>query len=604
MKIKLQIIDGVKLLKNNKIKEAEVVFNKLKKINRNNYEILNALGFIESKQNNWQKAVENYEEAYKIENTDLNLYNNLSIAYKNIGLYEKSLEIIEQGIKLNNDYWLFHYHKGNILYKLLEKDKAITSYQTAFNLNPQSKEIIFAKIKILKEKKLFSEILNEYNKLINLNENDENLYYNRGLIYLEINEKDNAINDFNLSIEINPDNFDSYYNKSLILINTDPLSAYDNVKKSIELNENYCEAHNLMGLLLLKLGKTNDALKCFNTALSINKEYSIAYNNRGIVYADLLKIEEAEAEYKKAIEMDEFYPEPYNNLGILFHKRGDFKEAKIQFLKALELNENYVDAYCNLGNTLNAIGQIKQALDAYNKYIELKPDDLGIKHIINSLSGVNSDIENYQYVSNLFDNYANKFESSLINELEYKVPSIILEEINNLCNTEKLKRKFDILDLGCGTGLMGEKLIEISNDLIGIDLSKNMLKKANEKKIYTELIQSDIVSGLNNLKDKSFDFVIAADVFEYFGNLNEVLLKSSEVLKTNGYLIFTVEALIEESNSLSYNLNTTGRYAHSLNYLNTFHKNYAYENVILKNVTLRSEKGLEVMGYIVVLRKI
>ena len=45
--------------------------------------------------------------------------------------------------------------------------------------------------------------------------------------------------------------------------------------------------------------------------------------------------------------------------------------------------------------------------------------------------------------------------------------------------------KFTICDIGCGTGFMGEKLSSHCSQLDGVDLSKKMLDKADEKNIYT-----------------------------------------------------------------------------------------------------------------------
>ena len=56
-----------------------------------------------------------------------------------------------------------------------------------------------------------------------------------------------------------------------------------------------------------------------------------------------------------------------------------------------------------------------------------------------------------------------------------------------------------VLDLGCGTGLMGQYLRDNAAQLIGIDLSAAMLEEARNKQIYDALVEGDIVEYCRRL---------------------------------------------------------------------------------------------------------
>jgi predicted TPR repeat methyltransferase len=107
-----------------------------------------------------------------------------------------------------------------------------------------------------------------------------------------------------------------------------------------------------------------------------------------------------------------------------------------------------------------------------------------------SLSSLNPARATDTYVSSLFDGYAKTFESSLVGKLNYETPTIIANLLRSLISSVNLN--YDILDLGCGTGLAGEALIDLEKTLVGIDLSKEMLKIAEAKNIYNRLIQDEI----------------------------------------------------------------------------------------------------------------
>ena len=76
--------------------------------------------------------------------------------------------------------------------------------------------------------------------------------------------------------------------------------------------------------------------------------------------------------------------------------------------------------------------------------------------MINSLTGNTSKEPPKEYVKNLFDDYAQKFNESLVEKLQYKLPFIIKEFIYKSINSKTKFKK--VIDLGCGTGLSGHDL--------------------------------------------------------------------------------------------------------------------------------------------------
>jgi predicted TPR repeat methyltransferase len=55
-----------------------------------------------------------------------------------------------------------------------------------------------------------------------------------------------------------------------------------------------------------------------------------------------------------------------------------------------------------------------------------------------------------------------------------------------------------ILDLGCGTGLVGQALYDKGfTNIVGMDISHNMMAIAAEKNIYKEFVEIDLVDAAN-----------------------------------------------------------------------------------------------------------
>ena len=93
----------------------------------------------------------------------------------------------------------------------------------------------------------------------------------------------------------------------------------------------------------------------------------------------------------------------------------------------------------------------------------------------------------------------------------------------------------EVLELGCGTGKNSEWLITRAHRLVGLDFSKNMLERANNK------IMSDkatfIRADLNEkwpVKDNSFDLAVINLTLEHIEDLDHIFNSLSNKLSESG----------------------------------------------------------------------
>lgn len=165
-----------------------------------------------------------------------------------------------------------------------------------------------------------------------------------------------------------------------------------------------------------------------------------------------------------------------------------------------------------------------------------------------------SDHHSQNYVKNLFDRYASRYDEHLVGTLGYKLPKEIAKLVRNQFKGQKIK----VLDLGCGTGLCGSELNDLNSEIIGIDLSDKMLAQAKQKQIYNSLHQGDIAETTHNIED-SFDVIIASDVLCYGGDWSDLFAQVKRLLKDQGRFYFSVES----TSNAPYHLQPSGRYAHN-----------------------------------------
>ncbi|VBB48656.1 Type 11 methyltransferase [uncultured Paludibacter sp.] len=94
------------------------------------------------------------------------------------------------------------------------------------------------------------------------------------------------------------------------------------------------------------------------------------------------------------------------------------------------------------------------------------------------------------------------------------------------------------LEIGCGTGKNTEWLISKTTKILAVDLSDEMLAKA-QAKVQTEkveFIQADINNEWSFAHNKQFDLVTFSLVLEHIENLENIFEKLSHVVKNNGYV--------------------------------------------------------------------
>ena len=79
-----------------------------------------------------------------------------------------------------------------------------------------------------------------------------------------------------------------------------------------------------------------------------------------------------------------------------------------------------------------------------------------------------------------------------------------------------------ILDLGCGTGTLTAQLKELSKEVIGVDGSQSMIKRAQEQ--YPD-IEFMVCDALELPFNRQFDVVFSNAVFHWISDHNALLNK-------------------------------------------------------------------------------
>jgi len=340
------------------------------------------------------------------------------------------------------------------------------------------------------------------------------------------------------------------------------------------------------------------------TQLAIDE--SEALKNQGNAHLNNGELEDAAECYRRAIARNPRYAEAHNNLSVVQLQLGQIDDSVASCRRALEIKPDLSEAHYNLGNALLGKGKIDEALVCYQHTTRLSPDNAAAYHQIASLTGNNTERAPIKYVQDVFDSYADNFDTHL-QQLKYDAPKKLVALITR--HVSPSAEKWNVLDLGCGTGLVGLAVEPFSRQLVGVDLSAKMLGKAHARKLYHRLERSDLLAMMCGERASSYDVIIAADVLIYLGKLEEIVSEIKRLLCPGGVFAFSIETLValsdevtSQSTQREYQLEISGRYSHSPSYITRLASANSFLPLEIEAIQLRMENGKPVDGYLVLLR--
>lgn len=268
-------------------------------------------------------------------------------------------------------------------------------------------------------------------------------------------------------------------------------------------------------------------------------------------------------------------------------------DAAVDVLRgALEIVPKWGAGWFRLGEYLERAGDLPSAAQAWGRAVEVQPDDpfgAGLRRDLLRDQPL-SDTMPPAFVERLFDQYAPRFEASLLEGLDYQGPQIIAEALERTTGLPVAHA----LDLGCGTGLIGPVLRPHCGHLTGIDLSQAMLAEAQAKVLYDRLDKGDIQEL--PIGNAQYGLIVASDVFNYLGALERIIGWCAASLSPGGTLIFTVE----QAEGRDVTLRETRRFAHGRAYVSDLLKVAGFGPVTIVDVVLRQDRGADVTGFCVI----
>jgi predicted TPR repeat methyltransferase len=145
-------------------------------------------------------------------------------------------------------------------------------------------------------------------------------------------------------------------------------------------------------------------------------------------------------------------------------------------------------------------------------------------------------------VARQYDDWARRYDDDLAS-WSYQAPAVVAETV-----VTRHPEAGDVLDVGCGTGLVGRELRArgYAGRVVGLDISEASLGLARQSGAYDAVEQADLQQRLP-LDDDSVDAVVCVGVMTYLPDVEEVWREFARAVRPGGLVVATQREDLWES---------------------------------------------------------
>lgn len=575
--------------------------------------------FAEYNQGHFEQAENLAREVLSVEPTQGDALYLLGLIAFQAGALEPASKLLYQGVKLYPNMENYALALASVLHKQGRLDEALSFYEK-YKDNPK----VLSQIGLIYAGKgqddwarsAFEEAIKKDEHVIEAT---------LGLVALAEKNKDydEALRLLLQAHEINP-TAEVLYHLAYVSRQKGELSkalSYINKAVNIDVRALYL---NERGLILEEMGNDTEALASYINATKHSPYYADAYANQGNIYQKMGQMQFAEDAYKRALQQDKSFLQAHHNLASLLYKQGRKGESLDHYQEAIILNPKHIPSIYNLAILLEDMKEYSEAAGLYFNAIALGmrsieldlrisstltqlyktgkdgkkealtfakgwvknfPDNEIAKHTLSVLSG-KKESNITDYAKKLFDVFAKTYDESM-----KKLACTAVKESIDLLKENHYEK---VLDLACGTGTFAKEFKDHFNIIWGVDLSSEMLKKAEEKQIYTKLIANS-VDGFFKAYSDTFDLIVAIELIGYLDDPLSFLQGVKDHLKQNGTFVLSVE----QSQGKNVELSLSGRYLYAKSYIENLFDKIGFKIDVIKDIDLRKEENGVAKGFIV-----
>lgn len=376
--------------------------------------------------------------------------------------------------------------------------------------------------------------------------------------------------------------------------------AARSIRKYLKSNPGHVTALHWLGIIYFQMRQYQRAQEVLGEALLLQPDHFEGLRLRGLSLLSLQRYPAATLCFERASRFQPANIEILVNFGLALLESGHPADALAKFDRALSLNARNATVWNNRGSALVALNRHEEASESYGRALAIDPN---LETAARNLFLVRMKLGKIDRIAahalrETFDAVAGSFDAMMVDGLAYRAHLQVRELADRLLPLRE--GGWRILDIGCGTGLVGQAFSDLARGgcLDGLDLAPRMLEVARARGIYDGLMLGDLEILLAEA-GPSYDIIVSADTMIYLGDLGPSFRGAANRLEPGGFYIFACEAKSGEG----WEFTACNRFAHSESYIRAEAARAGLAVAAIAENTLRVEKSNPVAGFAVALRK-
>jgi len=369
------------------LKKAEQIFSAW------NFNIASLLGRNYTMQEQYEKAIAQYQESLRVHpyNTNALLntgycylklekldeaeqffkrflaimpdaakgYNNLGIVYFSKKEYARAAACYQKAFELDPGYGEAHFNLGNVYRAQGKTEEALQEYEAALRAKPDLQDVRTMLITMYLERGDFEKAEQVVRPLLHKPQTAVQGHMLLGNLFQRRGKYEQALFQYLQAVQRAPQDATIYYAIGMMHLQ---LGNYDKAATSftyaLQHDPSLTDAATMLGQLRLQQGDEQGALDIFRSALQRDPRNRDLHFNIGTIYLRMNNLDQAIHHYRETIAIDPSHSLAHYNLGTILRQQGRLVEALYHFQEALRNPAEQIDSA--LANKF--IADIKAAL--------------------------------------------------------------------------------------------------------------------------------------------------------------------------------------------------------------------------------------------------
>lgn len=257
-------------------------------------------------QGRYQTALTFINRAIEIQKDRSEFYVLRAKANYKVGNKNLAMDDLNKSLELENTFNA-RYLRGKIFLEFNELEKAKQDFREAYNLNPESADLLFdlGYLEYLEGENQLA--LEYYTKASKLNSRNPATYVNLGNLYAMMGDSKTAIDNYSKALVLDTTDGIAYYNRANEkMLHGDFAGAIEDYENSLLIDSLNISTLFVLAEVKIKVNDVSGALNNYNQILNLDSTSAKAFYFRGSTEILLEKFDKACPDFKKAGELGYF----------------------------------------------------------------------------------------------------------------------------------------------------------------------------------------------------------------------------------------------------------------------------------------------------------